>query len=316
MTYSIVTLGDLVADLIVPLRELPVLPLAHQVAHDIGIEAGSTGSVLVLASRLGMRAQALGVVGNDFFGERVRAVLAGAGVDVGAVLAPPGSRTTTSIVLIDDAAQHVFVWMRGTGEPQALGAAGRAAIESADAIFTTGYALQPPSTFTPAAVASAIELAHARSAPVFFDLGPVVEHIEPAVLDAVIGRTTVFLATAAELAGWLGEADPERAASLVLARGPRLAIVKLGADGCLIANSQRHELVRGFVVPVRNTAGAGDSFSAACIYGYLHGLPARQIGLLGNAAGALAVTKLGTGTQLATREELAHFLQAHGLELI
>lgn len=215
------------------------------------------------------------MVGNDFFGERVRAVLAGAGVDVGAVLAPPGSRTTTSNVLIDDAAQHVFVWMRGTGEPPRWRGRARGH-QNANAIFTTGYALQPPSTFTPAAVASAIELAHARSAPVFFDLGPVVEHIEPAVLDAVIGRTTVFLATAAELAGWLGEADPERAASLVLARGPRLAIVKLGADGCLIANSRRHELVRGFVVPVRDTTGAGNSFSAACIYGYLHGLPARQ----------------------------------------
>jgi sugar/nucleoside kinase (ribokinase family) len=315
MPYHVVTLGDLVADLIVPLAELPVQPLAHQVARDIAIEPGSTGSVLVLASRLGLRAQALGVVGDDFFGERVRAVLVGAGVDVSAVLAPPGSRTTASIVLIDDAAQHVFVWMRGTGAPQPLGPAGRAAVERADAVFTTGYALQPPATFTPAAVAEAVELAHARGAPVFFDLGPVAHMIEPATLDAVVGRTTVFLATAEELAGWLGEPDPERAAALVRARGPRLVVVKLGPDGCLVAGDGPAELVDGFQVPVRNTAGAGDSFSAACMHGYLRGLPPRQLGQLCNAVGALAVTKLGTGTRLPERDEIARFLAEQNIDV-
>ncbi len=315
MPYYVVTLGDLVADLIVPLGGLPVQPLAHQIARDIALEAGSTGSVLVLASRLGLRAQALGVVGDDFFGERVRGVLAGAGVDVSAVLAPPGSRTTTSIVLIDDAAQHVFVWMRGTGDPQPLGPAGRAAVARADAVFTTGYALQPPATFTPAAVVEAVALAHTRGAPVFFDLGPVMQHIDPATLEAVVGRTTVFLATAEELAGWLGEPDPERAAALVLARGPQLVVVKLGPDGCLVVGTKRAELVGGFTVPVRNTAGAGDSFSAACIYGHLRGLPARQLGLLCNTVGALAVTKLGTGTRLPEREEIVRFLAEHQVDI-
>jgi sugar/nucleoside kinase (ribokinase family) len=311
MPHHVVALGDLVADLIVPLGELPVRPLAHQIARDIALEAGSTGSVLVLASRLGLSAQALGVVGDDFFGERVRAVLAGAGVDVSAMLAPAGSRTTTSIVLIDDAAQHVFVWMRGTGNPQPLGPAGRAAVVRADAIFTTGYALQPPATFTPAAVVEAVDLAHTRGTPVFFDLGPVVQHIDPATLEEVVGRTTVFLATAEELAAWLGEPDPQRAAALVLERGPQLVVVKLGPSGCLIVGAKQAELVSGFAVSVRNTAGAGDSFSAACIYGHLRGLPARQLGLLCNAVGALAVTKLGTGTRLPEREEIVRFLAEH-----
>lgn len=315
MPHHVVALGDLVADLIVPLSELPVRPLAHQLARDIALEAGSTGSVLLLASRLGLRAQALGVLGDDFFGERVRAVLAAAGVDMSAVPAPPGSRTTTSIVLIDDAAQHVFVWMRGTGDPQPLGPAGRAASARADAIFTTGYALQPPATFTPAAVVEAVELAHTRGTPVFFDLGPVVQHIDQATLEQVVGRTTVFLATAEELAGWLGEPDPQRAATLVLGRGPRLVVVKLGPSGCLIISANEAELVGGFAVPLRNTAGAGDSFSAACIYGYLRGLRGHQLGLLCNAVGALAVTKLGTGTRLPEREEIARFLAEHRVDI-
>jgi len=143
----------------------------------------------------------------------------------------------------------------------------------------------------------------------------VVQHIDPAMLEAVIGHTTVFLATIEELAGWLGEPDPERGAALVLARGPRLVVVKLGAGGCLIVGAKQAELVGGFAVPVRNTAGAGDSFSAACIYSHLRGLPARQLGRLCNAVGALAVTKLGAGTRLPEREEIVRFLAEHDVDI-
>ena len=98
MAVQVVSLGDLVADLIVPIASLPIRPLEHQVARDIKLEAGGTGNFLILAARLGMRATALGVTGEDFYGEQVRAALAQEGVVVDSVAVPAGSRTTTSIV--------------------------------------------------------------------------------------------------------------------------------------------------------------------------------------------------------------------------
>src|SRR5262249_4907423 len=153
------------------------------------------GNFLIIAARLGMRAKAVGVVGEDFYGEQVRAILTSAGVDLDGVIVPPLSRTTTSIVLIDDAAQHAFVWMRGTGEQQLFNPAWRAIVEQADAIFTTGYALQPTATFTPGAVKTCLDIARTCNIPIFFDLGPAVVHIDRADIEAVIRQTTVFLAT-------------------------------------------------------------------------------------------------------------------------
>ena len=152
MTVQVVSLGDLVADLIVPIASLPIRPMEHQVARDMMLEAGGTGNFLILATRLGMRATALGVAGQDFYGQQIRAALAQEGVDVDSVVVPAGSRTTTSIVLVDDEARHTFVWMPGTGEQQLFDPAWRTIVEQADAIFTTGYALQPTATFAPAAV--------------------------------------------------------------------------------------------------------------------------------------------------------------------
>lgn len=312
MEPTLVTLGDLVADLIVPIDELPIQAQQHQIAHDMTIEAGSTGSVLILAARLGLRARALGVVGQDLYGEHVRAALAASGVDVGGVVAPPGGRTTTSIGLVDGAGQHVFVWMRGTGLPQHFNPAWRPIVEQAGAVFSTGYALQPPATFTPAAVLEGIAIAHARNIPVFFDLGPAAGQAVRAHVDAAIGQATVFLATSEEIAGWTGLADPQRAAREILSRGPAMVVVKLGADGCLIVTPDHEQQIEAFPVAVRNTAGAGDAFSAACIYGYLRGFPLRQIGLLANAAGALTVAALGTGTCLPQRAAIAELLARHG----
>jgi sugar/nucleoside kinase (ribokinase family) len=315
MALQVLSLGDLVADLVVPIERFPIHPQEHQVVADIMLEAGGTGNFLVLAARLGMRAKALGVVGQDFYGDQVRAVLLREGVDLESVVVPPQSRTTTSIVLVDGAGPHVFVWLRGTGEPQAFDPAWRAIVERADAVFTTGYALQPESTFAPAAVRACLDIAHARRIPVFFDLGPAAAHVDRPDIEAAIRRTTVLLATSEELAAWAGGGDPREAAGRLLAQGSSTVVVKLGEHGCLIVTREGQELVGGFPVVVRNTAGAGDAFSAACVYGYLQGLPARRIGLLANAIGAATVAELGTGAHLPQRQEIARLLSEQGHDL-
>src|SRR5262249_11022301 len=156
---------------------------------------------------------------------------------------PPRSRTTTSIVLVDDAAQHVFVWMHGTGEQQPFEPAWRAIVEQADAIFTTGYALQPTATLAPAAVKTCLDIAHTRDIPSFFDLGPGAVDADRPDIAAVIRRTTVLLANYDELSAWTGIDDPRRAAGQVLAQGPAMVIAKLGGHGCLIVTAVGHALV-------------------------------------------------------------------------
>jgi sugar/nucleoside kinase (ribokinase family) len=312
MALQVLTLGDLVADMVVPLERVPIRPQEHQMVPDIMLEAGGTGNFLILATRLGLRAKALGVVGADFYGDQVRAVLRHEGVDLEDVIVPPNSRTTTSIVLVDGAAQHVFVWMGGTGAQQQFDPAWRAIVERADAVFTTGYALLPKSTFAPASVQTCVDITYALGKPVFFDLGPAAAQVGRTQIEAVIRRTTVLLATSEELATWTGGDDPAENARLLLSEGPSMVVVKLGAHGCLVVSAQAQELVDAFPVAVRNTAGAGDAFSAACVYGYLRGYALREIGLLANAVGAAAVAELGTGAHLPQRQTIAQLLSEHG----
>ena len=91
MKFKIITLGDLVADLIVPIPQLPLYPQQHQPAREIALEAGGTGNFLVLSARLGMEAIALGTVGQDSHGKQVLQLLAHGGFNISSVGIPPGS---------------------------------------------------------------------------------------------------------------------------------------------------------------------------------------------------------------------------------
>ena len=316
MNLHVVTLGDLVADMVVPIAKLPVRAHEHQPARDIAIEAGGTGNFLFLAVRLGLKTTALGTVGQDYYGEQVLEMLAGEGVDVAHAVALPNSRTTVSIVRIDDEAQHVFVGMHGTGKPQPFNPVWGDIIKQAGALFTTGYAMNPTSTFSPQGIMTCLEIANSQNVPVFFDLGPAAFIINRADIEAAIAYTTVFLATHEEAAAWTGIDDPTEAASYFLTQNPSTVVIKLGADGCLIATEERQVHVAGFPVKVRDTAGAGDAFAAASVYGYLKGFSLEDMGALANAVGGLSVSKLGTGARLPQRQEVAKLLQQHGHSIL
>ena len=95
----------------------------------------------------------------------------------------------------------------------------------------------------------------------------------------------------------------------LLEAGVRLAALKLGAAGCLLADGATRCISPAFPVDVVDTTGAGDAFSAGVIYARLHGLSLPALGVLANALGGLATTVPGAGTALPGREEELAFLR-------
>jgi len=316
MKIDILTLGDLVADIVVPIPRLPIQAQQHQPAHDMVIEAGGAGNFLILAARLGLTAKALGTVGQDYYGQVVLDMLAAEGVDVANVVIPPGSRTTVSLVLVDDAGEHVFVGMHGTGPQPPYNPQWEEFIRQSAAIFTAGYALHPTSTFAPETFMACLRNAREQRVPVFFDLGPPEFWTDHNDIKAAIQYSTIFLATAEEASVWTGIDDPLNAAQALLTPTLTMVIIKLGANGCLLVTPERHIHVAGFPVKVRDTAGAGDAFAAGCVYGYLQGWPLEHIGLLANAVGGASVAQLGTGTSLPQRRDVVDLLQQHGYSIL
>jgi ribokinase len=99
--------------------------------------------------------------------------------------------------------------------------------------------------------------------------------------------------------------DKQVAADL-LNRGAKAVVLKLGRRGALVAaaaDGQFHR-VGPYRVPVVDTTGAGDAFTAAMAVAIARGEKLCDAVKFGNAAGALACTKIGAQQAMPTRDEV------------
>lgn len=81
-------------------------------------------------------------------------------------------------------------------------------------------------------------------------------------------------------------------ATALLNSGARLAIIKDGANGVLVADSEKTTMIPGIKIKVRCGLGAGDAFGAGLVHGLLQGWSAEASVEFANAAGAHVATQL------------------------
>jgi len=303
MVFTIVTLGDLVADIAVMVPALPLEQNRYQEAYSVSLEPGGAGNFLITGSRLGMHMIAIGALGDDTFGHHVGAALLEEGVDMALVDYPAGSTTTTVLVLNDDAGHTVMTGAYGSGQPLKFNPAWEDRILLADAVFAFGYSLREHRIQS--AVLTALEYAHAAGRPVFFDPGPEFNLVDHDTRDRALSSANVILLTEEEVAV-TGATSPAE-----LLCHSSIVVVKRGAGGSQIWGSEGTVDVAGFPVDIRDVAGAGDCFAAAFVYGYLSCWPIQRIATFANATGAAKVKKRGTGRQVPTADEVRAVLFDH-----
>jgi sugar/nucleoside kinase (ribokinase family) len=85
------------------------------------------------------------------------------------------------------------------------------------------------------------------------------------------------------------------------------AAVTLGARGCVIAADSGPVRSRAITVPVIDTTGCGDAFSAALIVARLSRRTPSSAAEFANAAAALVATGLGSDAGLVDAEQVEEF---------
>lgn len=309
MSHDLVVLGDLVADLIIPVEQLPILPNRHSWAEGIFVEPGGAGNVLVAARRLNLGVASLGAVGADRYGAEMMTMLSDLGVDTAPVLICDERQTVLVLVLADVAGQHVYLGIKDHRGHWPFDERWHAIIRQSRALFTDGYTTRD--VIEPDALLGALTTARQAGTRVFFDPGPSIEFVAPELTAEVLKLVDVLLLTDDEVGLLCDERERDMAARALLDRGPDTVVLKHGAAGCSVATRAGMRAYPGFPVRAVDTVGAGDSFAAAFIAGTLRGTALDDAATLANAMGAVVTTRRGAGTRIPPREELLAMLDAH-----
>lgn len=293
MSLELVTVGRVSVDLYA--REQGVgFAEVETFAKSIG---GSPTNVAVAAARLGRRAAVITAVGDDPFGEYVRSALAERfGVDVRFVGTHPTLRTPLAFAAMNPPEDPQLLFYREPAAPDMqieLGAIDRDAVREAAILWISGSALSAePSRGT----ALALMRDRQRATTILdLDYRPTFWRDE-AEASEVIGAAVELAGTAVgnreECRVAVGTDDPERAAGALIGRGCRLAVVKQGGDGVLVATPEGSEVVPGLRVPVVCGLGAGDAFGGALCHGLLARWPPVECVRFANGAGAIVASRL------------------------
>jgi 5-dehydro-2-deoxygluconokinase len=113
------------------------------------------------------------------------------------------------------------------------------------------------------------------------------------------------------------QGNVDQAIARMLGMGPRALLQKRGEHGArvhLVAAEGGVEAIEapGYPVEIANILGAGDAFAAGFLYGHLNGWGWRKAARLGNACGAIVVTKHGCANFMPTLAEVMEFIGTHG----
>jgi ribokinase len=313
MTAHITVVGSLNMDLVTRAPHLPQ-PGESVIGSDFHTLPGGKGAnQAAAAARLGAQTAMVGRVGSDGFGQELRSTLDAAGVDHTFVNQDPEAVTGVALITVDDNGQNTLVVASGANmrlTPQDVETA-QAAIAAADVLL-----LQLESPLE--SVTRAAQIARAHGVRVI--LNPAPAHPLPAQLLSLVdvlipNETETSILTGAPIGEWLQFPPPESdeppafrseaAQGTARKLGVSTVILTLGKYGSLLIPEEGEPLhVPPFRVKAVDATAAGDAFVAAFGVALAEGRAFAEAMRWGNAAGALAATRLGAQPSLPTRQEV------------
>ncbi|MEV6620411.1 5-dehydro-2-deoxygluconokinase [Amycolatopsis sp. NPDC051106] len=309
MSLEALTIGRVGVDLYPEQSGVPLAGVST-FAKSLG---GTATNVAVAAARLGRRTAVLTKVGPDGFGDYVRQALEGFGVSSAHVGTSPELQTPVVFCELNPPADPPLLFYRSPIAPDLTLTDEDVpwdVVESVPLLWVTGTGVSAEPART---TQRKILEARGRREHTVLDLDyrpmfwPSVDQAREEI-GALLDHVTVAVGNRTEAEVAVGTADPDAAADRMLERGLRLAVIKKGADGVLVATPEGRSTVPPQRVEVVCGLGAGDGFGGALIHGLLSGWEPVRIAEYANAAGALVASRLACADAMPTVAEIEELL--------
>ncbi len=300
-SFDILVAGEINPDLILSGDVIPAFNQREKLVDSAVLTIGSSSAIFACgARRLGLKVAFIGVCGDDVFGRFMLAEMQKRGVDVSNVIVRADGQTGLSVILNQSADRAILTHpglipaLRASDIPDAL-------LRNARHLHVASYFLQ---TNLQQDLPGLFERARSCGLTTSLDTNYDPSEKWPG-FDKLLPTIDIFLPNKTEALSITQSKDIESAARQ-LADKCNLVVIKLGADGAMLQAQDQTIYAASIPVTIVDTVGAGDTFDAGFLCGYLMGWELGKSLQLAAVCGSLSLRASGgTAAQPALGETLA-----------
>lgn len=275
---------------------------------------GCSINTTVDLARMGIDVSFTCMLGDDRMGDMIRALLSKEKIAPLHIINQPGKLSPMNIVCIDSTGERNFMGRKNpTSFSLSFEDIDLALVDEADILFCGD-------------MMAIVNLEGEGRAKLFRYAK---EHGKIVIGDTFVPRDNVWLPKIAACLPYMdyflpsiaeatplcdGETDPHKIVDILASYGPKVVVVKVGSDGCVLRTQtgEHVEIPAYRVEQVIDTTGAGDSFCAGFTAGVVHGYDDVSCCKIGAAVGAHCVGAVGASTGMVPFEQILSFIEARG----
>ncbi len=264
---------------------------------------GKGGNQAVAAARLTDGVMMVGMLGDDDNGRLYRQVLQNNHVNMECLESDASTPSGTAIIEVDDKGENRIAIIPGTNGlvDQAFMDRMLPKMMEYD-IFLMQYEIDIKT------VAYLAHILHEAGKCVILDPAPAAP--TPEDLYKSVDYITPNMTELSMLTGVQVENNEQviAAAKILLSRGVKAVIAKMGAQGCMYVDGECEIYAKGFKVNTVDTTAAGDSYNAGFAVALAEGKTIEEALRFANAVAALSTTGAGAQGSMPTHDEVDQFL--------
>jgi sugar/nucleoside kinase (ribokinase family) len=300
--FDILVAGEINPDLILSGDVVPQFGQVEKLVDSATLTIGSSSAIFACgAARLGLKVAFVGRYGDDVFGRFMLDEMAKRGVDVSNVTILSGGQTGLSVILAQ-AGDRAILTHPGLIAALSADAVTDALLRQSRHLHVASYFLQ---TALQPGLPGLFVRAHANGLTTSLDT-----NWDPSGrwsgFDELLRLVDIFLPNEKEALA-LSSTSTVETALHALCQKSQVVAIKCAEHGALAGC--RDEIAHAPALPVQvvDTVGAGDTFDAGFLYGWLHGWGLKKSLALAAACGSLSTRAAGgTAAQPALNEAMEY----------
>jgi sugar/nucleoside kinase (ribokinase family) len=290
---DLAVVGEINADLILRGNVIPAFGQVEQIVKEADLVMGSSAVIFACgAVRLGLTTAFFGKVGDDMFGNFMVESMTKRGIDTSGIIRDPKVKTGFSVILSKEQDRAILTYPGSIPELRYDEIDLQLVSRCRHLHLSSFFLLNNLRPYIP----TLFRNAKAAGLTISLDTNYDPDQKWDGYLNKAMETVDVFLPNETEAKAISRKRDA-KSALLELQKSIPTVAVKLGEDGA-IAKQAGNPIIQqpALAVKVVDTVGAGDSFDAGFIYGYLNGWSLAETLEFAVACGSISTTKAG-GTE-------------------